>query len=126
MIKARVLLAVAWIMLAAFAADARDEDEDLGFVNGKTWLESSTGEKLSYLVGIGNLMNVEYAYQQKSGDPPSNEQSIMPRLYKALADVSLDELENRIDRWYESHPKEKNKPVVSVIWIELVEPEAND
>ena len=81
-------------------------------VDGKLWTESTQAEKKAFLVGISNLLNVEYAYQVRGINPPSNEQSIVPRLYEKIDDVTLDQAIRRVDQWYAKNPDKMNKPTL--------------
>ena len=86
--------------------------EDVPLVDGKLWTESTQAEKKAFLVGISNLLNVEYAYQVRGINPPSNEQSIVPRLYEKIDDVTLDQAIRRVDQWYAKNPDKMNKPTL--------------
>ncbi len=96
--------------------------EDVPLVDGKLWSKSSLDNKHSYLIGVSNLLAIEYGYQKASKKPLTNEQSIIPRFYEDIDDLSLDETRKRIDQWYQKHPDKLNKAVIDVIWVDMVEP----
>ena len=62
------------------------------------------------------------AYQVKSGKVPSDEQTIVQRMYEHIDLLTLNEVVRRIDRWYAAHPDQNNKVVLDVIWVDMVEP----
>jgi hypothetical protein len=95
--------------------------EDIPLVDGELWKKSSVAEKKSYLVGAGNLMVVEYLYQNGSKQVPSDDQTVVQRMYKATDGVTLDGLIGQIDQWYQKHPDKMKEPVLVVIWHEIVE-----
>jgi len=95
--------------------------EDIPLVDGELWKQSSVAEKKSYLVGAGNLMVVEYLYQNGSKQVPSDDQTVVQRMYKATDGVTLDGLIGQIDQWYQKHPDKMKEPVLVVIWHEIVE-----
>ena len=95
---------------------------DVPFVDGKIWEASSKLEKVSYIVGLSNLLDAEYAFQQRSGNPPSAEQSFVGLLWENVDNLTVDECIERIDRWYRKHPADKDTVVIDVIWIDMVEP----
>ena len=95
--------------------------EDIPLVDGELWEKSSPAEKKSYLVGAGNLMVVEYLYQNGSKQVLSDDQTMVQRLYKATDGVTLDELINQIDQWYQKNQDKMKEPVLVVIWHEIVE-----
>ena len=95
--------------------------EDVPLADGELWSKSSRFEKIAYVVGAGNMMVVEYLYQEGAKQKPSDDQTIIQRLYKAADGVTLDEMINRIDQWYKTHPDKMKEPVLVVIWNELVQ-----
>lgn len=94
---------------------------DIPLVDGKLWNKSTVVEKRSYLIGASNLLDVEYGYQQRSGQPPRDGQSIIRRLYEEVDEMTLDQVIERIDGWYRDHPGELHKAVLDVIWLDMVE-----
>jgi len=97
--------------------------EDIPIVDGALWTKSTAVEKHSYLIGIGNLLDVEYAYQKRSGRQPSDDQSIIRRLYEDIDEMSLEKVAERIDQWYQRNPDKMSKAVLDVIWVDMVLPE---
>ncbi len=96
--------------------------EDVPLVDGKLWRISSKIEKKSFLIGASNLLSIEYTYQIKGKNPPTDKQSIIPRFYKNIDDVTLDQAIDKIDQWYQDNPDKLNEPVLAVIWLSMVEP----
>jgi hypothetical protein len=95
--------------------------EGIPLIDGNLWLESSIDNKHSYLIGVSNLLAIEYGYQKASKKPVTDDQSIISRFYGDVDDLSLDETTKRIDQWYQKHPDELNKAVLDVIWVDMVE-----
>jgi hypothetical protein len=96
--------------------------EDVPIVDGILWMQSSGMEKRSYIIGAGNFIAMEYAYQSKSEQPPTPYQSSVPDFFRHTDDVTLDEVIEAADGWYKSHPDEMDTPVLTVIWDTLVKP----
>ena len=107
--------ALALVVLAGSA-----QAEDLAFVDGPMWKASAGPVKRAYLIGIGNYLNVEYAYQKKYG-PPKDDQTTAQRMYEGFEDLTLDQVTERIDKWYEANPSKLDTAVLEVIWIDMVE-----
>ena len=105
--------------LLAFAAPA--SAEDLPFVDGHMWVKTAKPLKRAYLIGIGNLINAEYAYQKEMG-PPSDRSTSIQRAYEGIDDMTLDECVARIDAWYERNADKRDTTVLEVIWLDMVEP----
>ena len=115
---------VVWTLLAAVAvawSAPAVAEEDVPLVDGKIWGDSAPVLKRSYLIGVSNLMSVEYMYQVKFG-PPSDKQTTIRRLYEEIDDVSLDNAIDRIDKWYKDHPDQMDMTVLEVIWLDMVQP----
>jgi hypothetical protein len=66
-------------------------------------------------------MVVEYLYQEGSNQVPSDDQTVIQRLYTATDGVTLDELVSQIDQYYQKHSDKMKEPVLVVIWHEIVE-----
>ena len=114
------LIGMVCLVVAAFGT-AFAQEEDSPMVAGVLWGESSHPEKTAYLVGAGNLLTVEYIVQQKSDNQPSDEQSSIRQWWNGLEDVSLDDLINTVDTWYQENPEELQVPVLVVLWNSYIE-----
>lgn len=95
--------------------------EDVPLADGELWSKSSRPEKIAYIVGMSNLMVVEYLFQEGANKKPTDDQTIIQRLYDAADGITLDGMISRIDQWYKTHPDQMKEPVLVVIWQELVE-----
>ena len=100
--------------------------EEIPLVDGKVWAESSATGKKAYIVGISNLMSVEYAFQKNSKQPPKDDQSIVRRLFENSDEATLDGIIKRIDQWYKKNPDQTDKAVLNVIWVVMVQPNLSD
>ena len=122
--KNLIFTAVAVTCMAAFLVSLPASvlaSEDVPLADGELWSKSSRPEKIAYIVGAGNMMVVEYLYQEGAKQKPSDDQTIIQRFYDASDGISLDEIIDRIDQWYKTHPDKMKEPVLVVIWNELVE-----
>ena len=117
-LQGRAGLAAACVALAAVSGMARADE--LPLVTGKQWTESTDQVKKAYLIGIGNLVQVERAYH--AGNAPSDAQSVLPRMAKGLQGETLDSVREGLDRWYASHPNQLQRPVIETIWFEMAMP----
>lgn len=57
------LLAILCVPLTVLA---QEEDNAVPFADGEMWEGSSRLEKVSYIVGLSNLLDAEFAFQQKA------------------------------------------------------------
>jgi hypothetical protein len=116
--RSGIALLVGAALLFSVASAA---EEDVPMVDGRDWKESAPVLKRAYLIGLSNLLSAEYAYQQEFGPPPDRQTAIQ-RLYEEIDAVSLDEVIERTDKWYEDHPDEQDTAVLGVIWLDMVRP----
>ncbi|HTP47229.1 MAG TPA: hypothetical protein VMQ50_09970 [Casimicrobiaceae bacterium] len=112
-IVAAALLAVAW-------ASARADEVPI--VTGEHWTKSSEQMKKAYLVGVANVLQIETAYE--GSNPPTDAQSMVPRFVKGLkgGGHTLDSVREGIDKWYAANPDKMQRPVIEIIWFEMVVP----
>jgi hypothetical protein len=92
--------------------------EELPFPDGENWPTATEREKLAYLLGIMNLALVEY---QLHGPDPEYRTTV-PNLVKATDGMTLRQIMETVDTFYQSNPDLQRRPVIEVIWFELVEP----
>jgi hypothetical protein len=84
-------------------------------------MNSSLEVRKAFLVGAGNMITLESAYLKKKGAPAPVAGVSMTA---ALDSLTLDEISGRVSRWYEANPGRRNMPVMGVIWIDMVDPDA--
>jgi hypothetical protein len=114
----RTLMLAACLVLAALWGSARADEVPL--VTGEHWVKSSDDLKKAYLVGIANVVQVDAAYN--GANPPSDAQSILPRMAKGLKGETLDTVREALNKWYAAHPDRLQRPVIETIWFEMVVP----
>jgi hypothetical protein len=92
--------------------------KELPFPDGENWPAATEREKLAYLLGIMNLALVEY---QLHGPDPKY-RTTTTNLVKATDGMTLRQIMETVDTFYQSNPELQRRPVIEVIWFELVEP----
>jgi len=112
-------LATAACFAAAMACGVAQAQE-IPVVTGEHWTQSSEQVKKAYLVGLANAFQVEAAFE--GNNPPSDGQSLVPRLTKGMRGQTLDGVRNALDAYYAKNPDKKQRPVVETIWFEIVVP----
>lgn len=114
--RALVVLACLALSLASFGARA----QEVTIVTGEHWTKSSADLKKAYLLGIANFLQVELAYF--GANPPPDTQSFVPRMARGLRGETVDSVRDAIDRWYAANPDRLARPVLDVVWVEIVVP----
>lgn len=113
----RAATLVAFVALGAVGGAARAE---VPLVTGEHWMKSSEEVKKAYLVGLANMTQVEATYQ--GGNPVADTQSLIPRAVKGMKNHTLDSVRDGVSKWYASHPDQLQRPVIEIIWFEMVVP----
>jgi hypothetical protein len=116
--QSRTAIFLAYLVLALTWSHAGAAD--IPVITGEHWTTSSEEMKKAYLVGIANLLQIETAYQAES--PPTDAQSIVPRLVKGLQGQTLDSVREGLNRWYAGNPDQLQRPVIETVWFEMAVP----
>lgn len=114
----RPALFAACTVLAMFAGPVLADEVPI--VTGEQWTQSTTQVKKGYLVGMANVMQVEMAFG--AGNLPSDAQSFVPRFARGMKDQTLDSVMVTVDGWYAKNPGRLQRPVIEIIWFEMVVP----
>lgn len=114
----RALIALAFLSLALLSSGARAQE--VVIVTGVHWTTSGNDVKKAYLLGIANLMQVELAYLGNNQVP--DQQNFAPRMARGLRGETVDSVRNKIDAWYAANPSRLSRPVLDVVWGEIVVP----
>ena len=117
-LQLRAAMILSCMALALVWGSARADEVPL--ITGEHWTKSSEQLKKVYLIGIANVVQIETGYH--AANPPSDGQSIVPRLAKGLKGHTLDSVREGLDRWYAAHPDKLQRPVLETIWFEMVVP----
>ena len=108
-------------LVASLAAPAAAQDGARVVADGTRWLQSSPEERKAFIIGASNMMALESAYARKKG---TQAPLAGTRAAAALEQMTLDQMTDRITRWYEANPGRRTMPVIGVIWMDMVEPGA--
>lgn len=124
-------LALTLASVGAQAADASGAGNNpVEQFTGKIWQETSPNGKAAFLFGIESALTVEYFVHSKltekaakDGKRPVYTLSPFEKGWmQAFTGVSRTEIIEMLDAWYAANPKGLDRPVLSVIWYELIEP----
>jgi hypothetical protein len=94
--------------------------QEIPIVTGELWTQSTEQVKKAYLVGIANTIQLELAYE--GTNPPTDAQSVVPRMAKGMRGQTLDSVREGLDKWYMANPDKLKRPVLETIWFEMVVP----
>jgi hypothetical protein len=94
--------------------------QEIPVVTGAHWTTSTADVKKAYLIGVANAVQVEAAFE--GANPPSDAQSIIPRMVKGMKGKTLDGVREGLDKYYAANPDKLQRPVLETIWFEMVVP----
>ena len=97
-------------------------------LTGELWQKSTPEEKRSFLFGVDTAVTVEYFVNTKRKEKAeakgkkfvSNLSPFEKGWMKALKDMPRKDLITAIDAWYEANPGQLERPVMAVIWFEII------
>jgi hypothetical protein len=111
---------IAGISIAIFAASVMAQQKPV-VIDGNLWMSSSAEARKAFLAGANSMISLEMAYASKKGTQPPTAGTAF---HAATGSMTLDEMSNRITRWYENNPNRRNLPVLGAAWIDMVSPSA--
>lgn len=94
---------------------------------GKYWIETVEKSKLAYLFGIESAISVDYYISKlpKKAGKKAESYPLSPfesGWIKALRGVDRSTIAAEIDKWYMDNPDQLGRPVMDVIWYEIIKP----
>ena len=97
---------------------------------GTVWQKTPEAEKLAFLFGLETAIVVEFFVNGKVTEkatkegkrPVYNLSPFEKGWMKAFKGVNRAEVAKMVDAWYAANPQGVDRPVMSVIWRELIEP----
>jgi hypothetical protein len=106
-----ILAAACWAIALPAAAQA----PGTLVVTGNDWMNATATERRAFLVGAANMVMAEGAYAKRRNLPPA---PVGARLSEGIGKLTLNEVEARVTRFYESNPARRGEPVMGVLWQE--------
>ena len=119
---ALMVASISLLLLCTAAWAGGKEDPDLVIVTGEHWTTASRDEKVAYLFGIGNMLEIEQAMQGKNPAKLIRDHSLVPVLIKGLSGLSTNKLREKLDQWYKKRPGQLNRSVIEVLYTEFALP----
>lgn len=89
------------------------------FLTGEVWQTLLPDAKVAYILGMGNLVDFEYATAET---PPQARDSFLPWLVKGLSGKPISEVIEKVNTYYKEHPDQLKRPVVEAIVRAMVLP----
>lgn len=120
-----IFLLVLGVGLAPLAeSGAQSSASEAQLLTGNTWQTLSRDNKIAYIWGLGNLVELERTnFGSQQPQPPTDDRkSFIPYLAYGLSGMSIDQVINHVDAYYKAHPDQQNQPVLNAIFDSIVMP----
>lgn len=131
----KLLFSIALLLAFAISANAAEvytnpAGNPVDQFTGKYWLQSKLENQLAYLFGLDSAVAVEYTINNKDvaegakkGKKPVYSLSPFERGWMdAFKDMSREQIAEAVTSWYKEHPDSLDRPVLGVIWFEIIKP----
>lgn len=131
----KLLLSIVMVLVFSISANAAEvytnpAGNPVDQFTGKYWMESTPDNQRAFLFGIDTAVAVEYtisnrkvAQNAKAGKKPVYTLSPFERGWmEAFKDMSREQIATDVTAWYKAHPDALDRPVMDVIWHEVVMP----
>lgn len=128
-------LALLALLASPFQAGAADGGRNpagnpVDQLTGKYWLGSKPENQKAYLFGIESAIAVEKSIQdlqsekklKSSGKQIYTLSPFEKGWMEAFKDVSREQIAEEVTKWYKENPDQEDRPVLSVIWHQLISP----
>ena len=110
-------------------ASVTEDLNPVDLVTGELWMMSNQEEKLAYVLGIESAIYMEHMINKMALEGKKGAQAPLHTLSpfekgwgKAFEHVTRKEIVARVDSWLKAHPDQHTRPVLAVIWYELIAP----
>lgn len=117
-------------LCAAEEASSEQAPNPVEQFTGKYWVNTELTSKEAYLFGIESAIAIEYyinsrlaAKSAKAGKKPAFTLSPFEKGWmEAFRDTPRKQIVADVDKWYSDHPDQLGRPVLDVIWYQLIAP----
>lgn len=126
------IAAIASFMLAtsALAADEQNakNGNPISQLTGSVWQQSKPENKRAVLFGIDTVIAIDQAVDAKMREKAGKKKipsalSIFEKNWMdAFKNTTREEIVAEVDKWYEANPGQMERPVMDVIWYEIIVP----
>lgn len=103
---------------AAGAQTAAPPQRETPVMSGAAWQQLGPDEKVAFIWGVGQFAAVEREWAEKKGDTDV----LGYRFAQGIAGVPMNDIVQRVNRYYENNPDQLGKPVLRVVWETVAKP----
>lgn len=96
--------------------------ESLGVpvLTGDLWQKMTHDSKVAFIWGFGHVVTIEQHLMDKY--PELKRDSFVPKVVEGMADIPMNEVVARIDKYYSANPDLIKESVTKAIWDTMIKP----
>jgi hypothetical protein len=104
------------------AAMEKGLQDSLGMpvLTGDLWQKMTHDSKVAFIWGFGHVVTIEQHLMDKY--PELKRDSFVPKVVEGMADIPMNEVVARVDKYYSANPDQIKEPVTKVIWDTMIKP----
>ena len=119
------LIFIVCLPLGVFAAEPPGEkavnkelEKDVGMpiLDGDLWVKMAPDSKVAFVWGVWHVASIEHYLMGKYPDLKRDNFSAKVIEGSGKAPMTMNEVVALIDKYYQAHPDQIEKPVIAVIW----------
>jgi hypothetical protein len=97
-------------------------EDSLGMpvLKGDVWQKMTHDSRVAFIWGFGHVVSIEYYLMDKF--PELKRDSYVAKVVEGMADTPMNEVVDRVTRYYDMHPDQIEKPVTNVLWDLMIRP----
>jgi hypothetical protein len=117
-----------FLALGMGLASVAESATEVQLLSGNMWQTLSRDNKIAYIWGIGNLVELERTnLGTLQPQPPTDDRkSFIPYLAYGLGGMSIQQIIEQVDAYYMAHPDQRHQPVLNTIFQAIVVPRLKD
>jgi len=98
-------------------------ENEMPVLKGDTWIKMNDDEKISFIWGAGHIVSIEEVLSRDNAEL-KNSNKFVNKIMEAHnnAPMTMSEVAQHVDYYYQQNPDKLDKPVIEVIWYELIVP----
>lgn len=89
-------------------------------LTGDLWQKMTHDSKVAFIWGFGHVVTIEQHLMDKF--PELKRDSFVPKVVEGMADIPMNEVVARVDKYYSANPDQIKEPVTKVIWDTMIRP----
>jgi len=89
-------------------------------LTGDLWQKMTHDSKVAFIWGFGHVVTIEQHLMDKY--PELKRDSFVTKVVEGMANIPMNEVVARVDRYYSTNPDQIKEPVTKVIWDTMIKP----